>query len=141
MSTCPILACALLCLIGSSGWSQTSESIVSALRGKQYTQALNLAEQALISAPRDVQILTMKGLALKGLGRDQDALAAFQQALRINPDYLAALEGAAQIEYLAANSEAVPLLDRLLKLRPDEPTAHAMRAVMAWNKSASRPKL
>src|SRR6185369_8047617 len=73
-----------------------------------------------------------KGLALKGLGRDRDALSAFQQALQVNPEYLAALEGAAQIEYASAGDGAIPLLDRLLKLRPDEPTAHAMRAVMAW---------
>src|ERR1700751_1761990 len=110
-----IAAFALACLALPLAWSQASQSIVSALRGKQYAEALNLAEQALKAAPRDVQILTLEGLALKGLGRDQDALAPFERALRVNPDYLAALEGAAQIEYAAAGKGAVPLLDHLLK--------------------------
>ena len=96
------------------------------------SQALELAKQALNTAPGDVQILTLEALAWKGLGQDQNALTAFQHALRIAPNYLAALEGAAQIEYAAGSDAAIPLLDRLLKLRPDEPTAHAMRAVMAW---------
>jgi tetratricopeptide (TPR) repeat protein len=126
------LSGALIALAASAGWSQTSQSIVSALRAQRYAQALELADQALKSAPADAQILTLKGMALKGLSRDDPALAAFRQALRISPDYLAALEGAVEIEYTAGRLEAIPLLDRLLKLRPDEPTAHAMRAVMAW---------
>jgi tetratricopeptide (TPR) repeat protein len=93
---------------------------------------VELARQALKVSPGDVQLLTLEGLAMKELGQTQNALALFQQALKIAPNYLAALEGAAQIEYAAGRSSAVPLLDRLLKLRPDEPTAHAMRASMAW---------
>jgi tetratricopeptide (TPR) repeat protein len=102
------------------------------MRGKQYEQALQLARQALKATPNDAQILTLEGLALQALGQDRNALAAFQQALKIAPNFLAALEGAAQIEYAAGSSDAVTLLDRLLKLRPDETTAHAMRAAIAW---------
>ncbi len=126
----------MTCFAGFNAWPQTAppnaQSITAALRGKQYNQALALAKQALSTAPEDVQILTLEALAWKGLGKDQNARTAFQHALRIAPDYLAALEGAAQIEYAAGSDAAIPLLDRLLKLRPDEPTAHAMRAVMAW---------
>jgi tetratricopeptide (TPR) repeat protein len=93
---------------------------------------LELSERALKAAPRNAQILTLEGLALRGLGRDQDALAAFQTALRADPNYLAAIEGAVQIQYAAGRREAAPLLDRLLKLRPSDPTAHAMRGVIAW---------
>ena len=120
----------------SLAWAQgappTPQSIASAIREKQYDRAVELARQALKATPQDVQILTLEALALKELGQARDALAAFQQALRIAPNYLAALEGAAQIEYAAGSDGAIPLLDRLLRLRPDEPTAHAMRAVMAW---------
>lgn len=129
-------ACALACFAASSAGAQgalpSAQSITAAIREKQYDQALQLARQALKSRPDDTQILTLEGLAWKALGQDQNALAAFQHALKIAPNYLAALEGAAQIEYAAGNSGAIPLLDRLLKLRPDEPTAHAMRAAMAW---------
>ena len=122
----------LLCSTAASVWAQNAQPIVTALRNKQYAQALDLAQQALKTTPRNAQILTLEGLAFRGLRRDEDALAAFQQALRADPDYVAALEGAAQIEYAAARPEAVLLLDRLLKLRPADPTAHAMRGVMAW---------
>ncbi len=131
-----VFAWAMTCFAGFNVLAQTAppdaQSITVALRGKQYKQALELARQALNTAPGDVQILTLEALAWKGLGQDQNALTAFQRALRIAPNYLAALEGAAQIEYAAGSDAAIPLLDRLLKLRPDEPTAHAMRAVMAW---------
>src|SRR6516165_2904333 len=122
----------LLCSTAASVWAQNAQPIVTALRNKQYTQALDLAQQVLKTTPRNAQVLTLEGLAFRGLRRDEDALAAFQQALRADPDYVAALEGAAQIEYAAARPEAVLLLDRLLKLRPADPTAHAMRGVMAW---------
>ncbi len=133
-----VFAWAMTCLTCSNAWPQAAppnaQSITAALRGKQYSQALELAKQALKTAPGDVQILTLEALAWKGLGQDQNALTAFRHALRIAPNYLAALEGAAQIEYAAGSDAAIPLLDRLLKLRPDEPTAHAMRAVMAWKR-------
>lgn len=113
-------------------WADDVQPIVAAIRNKQYADALELAGHALKVAPNNSQILTLEGLALRGLGRDQDALAAFQKALRADPAYLAALEGAAQIEYAAGRTEAIPLLDRLIKLRPNDETAHAMRGVMAW---------
>ena len=133
-----VLACALWCGAAFVGWAQTvssnTESIASAIRAKNYDRALELARQALKTAPNDVQVLTLEGLALKELGQEQKSLAAFQRALQLSPDYLAALEGAAQLEYAAGSDGAIPLLDRLLKLRPNEPTAHAMRAVMAWKR-------
>jgi tetratricopeptide (TPR) repeat protein len=131
-----VFAWAMMCLVSLNAWPQTAppnaQSITAALRGKQYKRALELAKQALNAAPGDVQILTLEALAWKGLGQNQNALTAFHQALRIAPNYLAALEGAAQIEYASGSDAAIPILDRLLRLRPDEPTAHAMRAVMAW---------
>ena len=108
------------------------QPIISALRNKRYADALESARRALKTEPGNSQILTLEGLAFRGLGREQEALAVFQKALRTDPAYLAALEGAAQIEYAAGHAGAIPLLDRLLKLRPGDETAHAMRAAMAW---------
>jgi tetratricopeptide (TPR) repeat protein len=134
-----VLEWAILCGAALVGWAQTeapnAQSIAAAIRANHYDRALELATQALKTAPNDVPILTLQAIALKELGQDQQALAAFRQALKLSPDYLAALEGAAQLEYAAGSDRAIPLLDRLLKLRPNEPTAHAMRAVMAWKHS------
>jgi tetratricopeptide (TPR) repeat protein len=128
-----VFAGVLLCFAAQAQTAPpTAQSITAAIRGKQYEQALQLARQALKATPNDAQILTLEGLALQALGKDQNALASFQHALQIAPNYLAALEGAAQISYAAGSGDAVALLDRLLKLRPDESTAHAMRAAIAW---------
>ncbi|MBV9156618.1 MAG: tetratricopeptide repeat protein [Acidobacteriaceae bacterium] len=110
----------------------TVGSISSALRGHDYARALELAQTALTENPKDVRLLTLKGLALSSLRRDPEALEAFRSAIALKPDYLPALEAAAQLEYKAGDGDAIPLLERLLKLKPDEQTAHAMRAVMAW---------
>src|ERR1700722_8438732 len=103
-----VFACVLVCFANLPGSAQgtaaTAQSITAALREKQYDQALRLARQALKATPEDSQILTLEGLAWKGLGQDQNALAAFQHALKIAPNYLAPLEGAAQIEYAAGSS-------------------------------------
>jgi tetratricopeptide (TPR) repeat protein len=44
---------------------------------------------------------------------------------------LPALEGSAQIKYDAGSQDAVPLLERVLKIRPNDTTSHAMLAVIS----------
>src|SRR5215471_7528092 len=74
-------------------------AISSALRTKSYPQALELAQSARRQWPKDVRILVLEGMALNGLGRGSEALASFHGALEISPDYVPALEAAAEIEY------------------------------------------
>ncbi len=81
-----------------------------------------------------MRLWTLEGIALTQLGRNREALVAYNKALAISPDYLAALEGAAELEYKAGSNRAVPLLNRILKVRPDEPTTHAMLAALAYKK-------
>ena len=65
-------------------------------------------------------------------GDGSGALTAYRRALTLSPDYIPALEGAAQLQYQAGSRDAVPPLNHLLKLRPDDPTAHAMLAVLEY---------
>ena len=124
---------ALFCMLTfAQAPADPSAEIAAAIRTQQYEQAAGLARQALQRAPNDVRVLSLEAIALTALGRDRDALAAYRRVLKLSPDYLAALEGAAQLEYKAGDDGAIPLLDRLLKLQPGDPTANAMRAVMAW---------
>jgi tetratricopeptide (TPR) repeat protein len=109
-------------------------AIQSALRAGDNEQALTLVDTQLQSWPKDVRLWTLEGIALTHLGRDREALTAYNKALAISPDYLAALEGAAELEYKAGSSRAAPLLQRILKVRPDEPTTHAMLAALAYKK-------
>ena len=106
--------------------------IASAIRAQQYDKALELLSPALQDYPGDPRLWTLRGLALTGKGQSKEALASFQSALRFSPDYLPALEAAAEIEYKAGNKTAIPLLQHVLRLRPDDLTSHAMLAALAY---------
>jgi tetratricopeptide (TPR) repeat protein len=119
-------------------FAQTPDSqiapIASAIRTRDYDTAVRLSRAALQGSPHNAQLWTLEGIALASKGDNQAALAAFERALKIAPHTIAALAGAAQIEYQAGNAAAVPLLNRLVQLRPEEPTAHAMLAVMEYRR-------
>jgi len=71
-------------------------------------------------------------MAYAGKGEPSSALDSFQQAIKLDPSYLPALKGAAQIEYQRGNSAAKPLLMRVLAQRPDDPTSHTMLGVLEY---------
>jgi tetratricopeptide (TPR) repeat protein len=79
-------------------------AITSALRSKDFVRALELLEPALAQSPGDPHLLTLQALAYSGEGKNKAALTCFRDALRAAPDYLPALEGAAQIEYEAGST-------------------------------------
>ena len=74
----------------------------------------------------------MQGVVFSGTGRNSEALAAYHHALNISPDYLPALEGVAQVEYEGGGEDVIPMLQHILKLRPDNPTSHAMLGGLAY---------
>jgi tetratricopeptide (TPR) repeat protein len=131
-------ACTILTqtLLLSVALAQTStdqmNALISALRNREFEKALTLVDVALKESPNDPQLWAMQGAAYSGKGHQKEALSSFRTALRISPDYLPALHGAAQIEYDAGSREAVPLLQRVLRLRPADPTGHAMLAVLEY---------
>ncbi len=110
----------------------TMQNIGAALRAGEYEHALQLIEPALRDSPNDARLCSMKGVALSGLHRNADALAAFRRALKSSPDYLPALEGAAQIEYAAGDQDASALLQRILKTHPEDQTSHAMLGALEY---------
>jgi tetratricopeptide (TPR) repeat protein len=134
------LALFLLAICAAAAMAQTGadassiSAIESALHTGDNQQALTLIHTQLQTWPKDVRLWTLQGIALARLGRSREALAAYNKALAISPDYLAALEGAAELEYKAGSSRAIPLLNRILQARPDEPTTHAMLATLAYKK-------
>ena len=122
----------------AAAWAGTSDdavrSITAALRAKNYQQASQLAEAACREWPQEIRILVLRGMALSGLGKDAEAIASFNGALKISPEYVPALEAVSQLEYQKGGSGAIEHLERLLALRPNEETAHAMLAVLEWRK-------
>jgi tetratricopeptide (TPR) repeat protein len=135
-----LIALVLLAIYAITAMAQTGadassiRAIQSALHARDNEQALTLVHTQLQAWPKDVRLWALEGIALTQLGRNREALVAYNKALAISPDYLAALEGAAELEYKAGSNRAVPLLNRILKVRPDEPTTHAMLAALAYKK-------
>jgi cytochrome c-type biogenesis protein CcmH/NrfG len=121
-------------LVHSQTPQNVSEPISAALRAGDFDEAIRLSQAALKEAPKNAQLWTLQGIAFASKGDSKDALTAFQQALQISPNNIAALAGAAQIEYQSGSSRAVPLLNHLLQLRASDPTAHAMLAVLDYRK-------
>jgi len=117
---------------GASGAAEPS--IDAALRARNFSEAYELSRSAVAESPRDPKLRALEAFALMGLGRRMEALKAYNAALSVSPDYLPALEGAAQLEYDAGTKRAGVLLERILKLRPGEPTAHAMLAVIDYRR-------
>ena len=126
----PLLLCLQLPASGQSA-NNPVPSIASALRNRDFEKALQLLQPALQNSPNSSQLWMLRGLAFSGKGDSKTALASYQHALRISPDYLPALEGAAQIEYEGGSAGAIPLLEHILQIRPNDATSHAMLAVMA----------
>ncbi len=139
----PILICALLILCG---WARSSfaqnlstqnviNAIANALRSHEFSQALNLSEAALTKTPGDYRIWALLGMATAGMGDLPRALTAYQHALKLEPDYLPALEGAAQTEFQLGDAGAAALLLKILAQRPDDETSHAVLGVLAYRKN------
>ena len=121
-------------VIGQSA-NNRIETIASALRNREFDSALQLLQPALQASPRDPQLWMFQGLAYSGKGDQKSALNSYQSALKVSPDYLPSLEGAAQLQYEAGNPEAAPLLQHVLRLRPNDATTHAMLAVIAYKEN------
>jgi tetratricopeptide (TPR) repeat protein len=106
--------------------------IAGALQNKDFGKALRLLQPALKASPGNAELWAMQGTAYVGEGRAKEALASFQKALKISPNYLPALHGAVQIEFDAGNPAAIPLIERVIRLHPADSTSHAMLAVLQF---------
>jgi tetratricopeptide (TPR) repeat protein len=124
----------LVCLRASLAQDQERqiEAITSALQAREFNRAVEMTRAALKEFPNDAELWAMQGAAYAGEGSKAEALAAYRAALKISPDYLPALHGAAQIEYDAGSAAGIPLLRHLLRLHPTDPTSHGMLAVLEY---------
>jgi tetratricopeptide (TPR) repeat protein len=136
LRTRQVVCFAVPILLLSCVLAQTSENtigtVAAALRNRQFDKALELLEGALQRSPGNAQLWTMQGVAFAGRGQNSHALTSFRHALKISPDDIPALQGAAQIEYDAGSAAGIPLLERLLRLRPRDLTSHGMLAVLEY---------
>jgi len=103
-----------------------------ALAEKNFGQAISLSNKALHKYPTDPRLWTLSGMAYVGAGEPTSAVASYRHAIQLDGDFLPALEGLAQIEYQRNAPDAPKLLSRILKLRPADPTTHAMLAALEY---------
>jgi tetratricopeptide (TPR) repeat protein len=104
----------------------SAPAVLDALQKGQYAEALRLSGELLRTQPRSYKVWTLRAVALEKSGQPKEALAAYEQALKLAPDYLPALEGAAQLNYKSQSAQAIPLLRQIVLLQPANSTAHAM---------------
>lgn len=131
-------------LLGISGWllvvftnAQTNppptvQAVVESLRSNDNAKALTLAQEMARTHPDDARAWILQGIALQGLNRPEESLRAFEHALQINPGNIGALEGAAQLEFQGGKPDALPFLEKLVELNPNDQTSHAMMAALAF---------
>jgi tetratricopeptide (TPR) repeat protein len=110
----------------------TVSSTVQALRTRDYQLALKLALELTQSQPSNPQSWALQGIALSHLGEKDGAMIAFRHALRLQPNCLAALEGAGQLAFQSGDRSAKEFLERVVALRPNDQTAHAMLGVIEY---------
>jgi tetratricopeptide (TPR) repeat protein len=102
--------------------------ISSFLEQSDNAGALSAADKALVESPGSCPIISLRAIALQRLGRVEKALAGFDRALSICPQYLPALEGASEIEYSQGDPDAPQLLRKILAVDSGNVIAHAMLA-------------
>ncbi len=125
----------LLLAVAVTAWPQNAadsvQSIIASLRAGNYAEARAAIEEKLKQSPKDSRLWTLDGFAIAHLNDPKQALASYKRALEISPDYLPALEGAAEIEFKISDPHAVVLVDKILKVHPDDQTSHAILASFA----------
>jgi len=127
---CLLFSLSFFLLLAQSTVDQVG-AVTAALRAGEFAKALQILQPALQQSPGNSQLWTLQGLAYSGEGHKKQALVSFRNALKISPDYLPALEGAAQLAYEAGDRDAATLLQHVLRLVPTDPTAHAMLGALA----------
>jgi tetratricopeptide (TPR) repeat protein len=137
----------VLCVLGMPAFATQSVTpappstlikIENSLRTNDYKSALELSHAALATYPNDCRLWTLRGMAYAGAHRPKLADAAYRQALKLVPNYLPALEGAAQLEYESGGKNAEDLLQRILALRPTDPTANVMLGMTLYKRGACK---
>jgi tetratricopeptide (TPR) repeat protein len=108
------------------------EAIGLALRNREFDRALDLLRPQLKASPESAQLWTIQGKAYAGMQKTKNALTSFETALKIDPDYIPALQGEAQIGFDTGDAAAIPALQHLLRLRKDDKISHGMLAVLEY---------
>ncbi len=137
---------------GAHGAADATQIEEKDLQTEGDTQSSESANEEPVVSNKLVQITKYSSLYIKNLQKGQKlykegklkaALAAFNKALEVNPDGVAALVAAANVHFeMDRNFKAVELAERAVVLEPKNATAHltlgSIYQTMGYNKKAVR---
>jgi tetratricopeptide (TPR) repeat protein len=100
----------------------------TALDQKDYARAQGALEQLVGEAPQLAEAHQRLGLVLQAVGRLSEAAAAYQRALALDPEYVAALIGLGEIEAQFGHPDsALQRFDTAIEIDPHQAKAHLAR--------------
>jgi len=130
-----ILAVSGLIAVAQQAQGPASPGIIeNAIQTQHFPLALQLIDTALRSQSRDWHLWTLRGRVLSVLKRQIEALESYRRAIALQPHYLPAIEGVAEIQYSRDDPHAVETLSQVLRLDPDNQAAHAMLGELAYER-------
>ena len=122
----------------ASGAPDAAGSAPHAVTREQMTAMVEKLAVRMQAQPDDPEGWNMLGRAYMNLGRPEDALAAFKQAIKLKPDDANILteyaDALAVKNGRTLDGEPTQLLDRALKLEPDNLKALALAGTAAFNR-------
>jgi non-specific serine/threonine protein kinase len=95
-------------------------------------KAMTLAERALALEPQLPDAHMALAAALLNLGRTEEAIAAFREALRLEPDNGQAHQGLARAYWVGLGdfAAAIPVFERAIELNPEAGYSHLQLALL-----------
>jgi tetratricopeptide (TPR) repeat protein len=104
----------MLAVRGGNRWTETPAA--------DFRRAEELVGQALAASPRDWFAHYAKGALRRWQGRCDEAVAEYETALALNPNWLNSLDGLAWCKLFTGSiADAIPLEEQAIRLSPGDP--------------------
>jgi tetratricopeptide (TPR) repeat protein len=100
--------------------SSAFSSALSAYKAGKFVEAERICQQTINNEPNLLDVLFLLAIVQSSLGKQHTALASYDRALKLRPDYAEALSNRGNILHeLKRFEEALASYDRAVELRPD----------------------
>ena len=107
------------------------DELADALAAQRFGDALRIVDARLALQPRDVRLLTIRGIALGRLDGCRRASRRSNARSRSTRSRSPRLKGATEVAYRARSPKAAALVERVLAREPQDETARAMAGILA----------